>query len=94
MGPAALPMGASRAVKRRQHGQMAAMIRIAQWQAQQSSPAITHVKFRAAACFQQGNTGESFRQFFNAAVRLHGFFVPQNHACCDEAYQTPLPVGE
>jgi hypothetical protein len=91
---ARLPTGVGRAAEGSQHGQMAAMIGIPQWQAEQPALPIAHMEFSAGACFKQGNAGESSFGFFNATVGLHGFFAPQNHACCDALKESPSLVVE
>jgi hypothetical protein len=70
------------------------MVSIPQWQAKQPALPVTHMEFGAAAGFQQGDTGESRFGHFNATVGLHGFFAPQNHACCDVLKKSPLLVVE
>jgi hypothetical protein len=55
---------------------------------------ITHMEFGAAAGFQQRDAGESGFGHFNATGGLHGFFVPQDHACCDKFKKSPSLVVE
>jgi hypothetical protein len=70
----ALPTRMWRAVKGRQHRQMAALVGIAQGKAKQFAARIAHMEFGAVAGFQQRNTGESGFGCFNATVGLHDFF--------------------
>jgi hypothetical protein len=55
---------------------------------------ITHMEFGAAAGFQQRDAGESGFGHFNATGGLHGFFVPQDHACCDKFKKSASLVVE
>jgi hypothetical protein len=91
---AALPAGMYRAAEGRQHRQMAAMIGIAERQTEQPALPVTHMEFSAGAGFQQRNAGESGFRCFNATVGKHGFFAPQNHACCDALKKSPSLVVE
>ncbi|MFO0185353.1 MAG: hypothetical protein ACK55J_01785 [Alphaproteobacteria bacterium] len=91
---ATLPTPKGRAAEGSQHRQMAAMVGIPQWQAEQPALPVAHMKFGTAACFKQGNAGESGFRRFNATVGLHGFFAPQNHACCDALKESPSLVVE
>jgi hypothetical protein len=90
----ALPTRMWRAVKGRQHRQMAALVGIAQGKAKQFAARIAHMEFGAVAGFQQRNTGESGFGCFNATVGLHGFFAPQSHVCCDALKKSPFLVVE
>jgi hypothetical protein len=92
--PATLPTRTDRTAKRGQHGQVAAVIRITQRQPEQPAEPIAHVKLSPAAGFEQRNTGESGGGLFNATVGLHGFFTPENHACCDVLKKSPSLVVE
>jgi hypothetical protein len=70
------------------------MISIPQRQAEQFATRIAHMQFGPSTGFQQGDAGESRISLFNATVGLHGFFAPQNHACCDALKKSPLLVVE
>jgi hypothetical protein len=91
---ATVPAGMCRAAEGRQHRQMAAMIGIAERQTEQPALPVSHMEFSAGAGFQQCNAGESGFGCFNATVGLHGFFAPQNHACCDALKKSPFLVVE
>jgi hypothetical protein len=88
------PCGPAGAAEGSEHGQVAAMVSIPQWQAEQPALSVTHVKFGAGAGFKQRNAGESGFGCFNTTVGLHGFFAPQNHACCDALKKSPSLVVE
>jgi hypothetical protein len=92
--PATLPTPIGRATKGGQHGQMAAMVSIPQWQAEQPALPVAHMEFGAGAGFKQRNAGESGFGCFNATVGKHGFFAPQNHVCCDALKKSPSLVVE
>jgi hypothetical protein len=92
--PAPLPTGMGRTTEGSQHCQVAALIRFAQWQAEQPALAVTHMEFSAGAGFKQRNTSESGFECLNATVGLHGFFAPQNHVCCDALKESPSLVVE
>jgi hypothetical protein len=91
---ATLPTPKGRAAEGSQHRQMAAMVSIAQWQAEQPALPVAHMEFSAGTGFKQRNAGESGFGCFNATVGLHGFFAPQNHACCDALKKRPILVVE
>jgi hypothetical protein len=73
---ATLPTPKGRAAKGSQHRQVAAMVGIPQWQAEQPALPVAHMEFSAGTGFKQGNAGESGFGYFNATVGLHGFFAP------------------